>query len=102
MEKKRFREALLEKREFIYTLELVPGRGSRGKTQDEILRLAEDVACSRLVHALSVTDNPGGHPALSPDAIGLEISYLGIETFSKKRKILRGGSTLFRWKPERG
>jgi methylenetetrahydrofolate reductase (NADPH) len=79
MEKKRFREALLEKREFIYTLELVPGRGSRGKTQDKILKLAEDVARSRLVHALSVTDNPGGHPALSPDVIGLEISHLGID-----------------------
>jgi len=37
MEKNRFKEALLDKREFIYTLELVPGRGSRGKTQDDIL-----------------------------------------------------------------
>lgn len=79
MGKKRFREALLEKKEFVYTLELVPGRGSRGKTQDEILRLAEQVARTRLVHALSVTDNPGGHPALSPDVIGLEISRLGID-----------------------
>jgi len=79
MEEKRFREALLEKRAFVYTLELVPGRGSRGKTQDQILRLAEEVARSRLVHALSITDNPGGHPALSPDVIGLEISRLGID-----------------------
>ena len=78
-ERKRFREALLGKEEFVYTLELVPGRGSRGKTQDEILRLAEQVAQSKLVHALSVTDNPGGHPALSPDVIGLEISHLGID-----------------------
>jgi hypothetical protein len=30
MEKNRFKEALLEKKEYIYTLELVPGRGSRG------------------------------------------------------------------------
>jgi len=78
-ERKRFREALLGEEEFVYTLELVPGRGSRGKTQDEILRLAEQVAESKLVHALSVTDNPGGHPALSPDVIGLEISHLGID-----------------------
>ena len=41
MEEKRFKEALLEKRAFVYTLELVPGRGLRGKTQDKILRLAE-------------------------------------------------------------
>ena len=79
MEKNRCKEDLLEKKEFIYTLELVPGRGSRGKTQDNILRLAEEVAQSKLVHALSVTDNPGGHPALSPDVIGLEISRLGID-----------------------
>ena len=80
MEKNRFKEALLEKKEFIYTLELVPGRGSRGKTQDDILRMAEQAAKSRLVHAVSVTDNPGGHPALSPDVIGLEISRLGIDS----------------------
>src|SRR4030043_2377008 len=79
MERKRFREALLGREEFVYTLELVPGRGSRGKTQDEILRLAEEVARTRLIHALSLTDNPGGPPALSPDVIGLEISRLGID-----------------------
>ena len=44
MEKNRFKEAVLEKKEFIYTLELVPGRGSRGKTQDDILRMAEQAA----------------------------------------------------------
>ena len=79
MEENRFREILLSKREFIYTLELIPGRGSRGKTQDDVLRMAEKVAKSRLVHAVSLTDNPGGHPALSPNVIGLEISRLGID-----------------------
>jgi methylenetetrahydrofolate reductase (NADPH) len=78
-EQKRFKEALLEKKEFIYTLELVPGRGSRGKTQDDILAIAGRAAKSNLVHAVSITDNPGGHPALSPDVIGLEISRLGID-----------------------
>jgi hypothetical protein len=66
MEKNRFKEALLERREFIYTLELVPGRGSRGKTQDDILRIAERAAQSRLVHAVSITDDPGSRPALCP------------------------------------
>lgn len=79
MEKNRFRQTVLEKKEFIYTLELVPGRGSRGKNQDDILRLAEQVAKAKLVHAVSITDNPGGHPALSPDVIGLEISRLGVD-----------------------
>jgi len=79
LEENRFKETLLKKKEFIYTLELVPGRGSRGKTQDEIIRIAEKAAKSRLIHALTITDNPGGHPALSPDVIGLEISRLGID-----------------------
>src|SRR4030042_4451563 len=79
MEKNRFKEALLERNEFVYTLELVPGRGSRGKTQDDMLKIAEKAAKSNLVHAVSITDNPGGHPALSPDVIGLEISHLGID-----------------------
>ncbi len=73
-----FQKTLLEKKEFVYTLELVPGRGSRGKTQDDVLRLAEETARSGLIHAVSLTDNPGGRPALSPEALGLEIARLGI------------------------
>ena len=65
--------------EFVYTLELVPGRGSRGKTQDEVLRIAEQAAHGRLINAVSLTDNPGGHPTLFPDVIGLEICRLGID-----------------------
>ena len=79
MENNRFKEALLERKEFIYTLELIPGRGSRGKTQDEVIGIAEKAAKAKLVHALSITDNPGGHPALSPNMLGLEISRLGID-----------------------
>lgn len=76
---KRFAELLADRNEFIYTVELVPGRGSRGKNQNEVLRLAQDLARGRLVHALSVTDNPGGHPALSPDVVGFEICRMGID-----------------------
>ncbi len=74
-----FRDLLARRDRFIYTVELVPGRGSRGKTQDELLHLAELAARGGLVHALSVTDNPGGHPALAPDVIGLEICRMGID-----------------------
>ena len=79
MEKNRFKEALLGRKEFVYTLELVPGRGSRGKTQDDLLKIVEKAAGARLVHAVSITDNPGGHPALSPNVIGLEVSRLGVD-----------------------
>lgn len=44
-----------------------------------MLALAEKAARGGLVHALSVTDNPGGHPALAPDVIGVEICRMGIE-----------------------
>ena len=81
-----FQEAVLEKKEFVYTLELVPGRGARGKTQDQILGLAEKAIQGKLVHALSITDNPGGHPALSPDVIGLGICRLGINPIFRTRQ----------------
>ncbi len=76
---RRFADILADRSQFIYTVELVPGRGSRGKTQDDVLRLAQDLATRGIVHALSVTDNPGGHPALSPDVVGLEICRMGID-----------------------
>lgn len=72
-----FREAL-NKKEFIYTLELVPGRGSRGKTQDEVLSLAERAARGKRIHTVTITDNPGGHPALFPNVIGREICQMGM------------------------
>lgn len=75
----RFRQAMARPDHFVRTLELVPGRGSRGKTQDEALRTAAQAARGGLIHAVSVTDNPGGNPALFPDIIGLEICRLGID-----------------------
>ncbi len=78
-DKNRFKEAMQQPEQFVFTLELVPGRGSRGKTQDEVLRTAEEAASGSLIDAVSLTDNPGGHPTLFPDVIGLEICRLGIE-----------------------
>ncbi len=75
----RFKEALTQSDRFIYTVELVPGRGSRGKSQEQVLRFAEEAAKGGLVHGLSVTDNPGGHPTLAPDVIGEEICKLGVD-----------------------
>ena len=79
MSRNNFQELLLARDRFIYTVELVPGRGSRGKTQDEVLRLATEAARGGRVHALSVTDNPGGHPTLAPDVIGVEVCRMGID-----------------------
>jgi methylenetetrahydrofolate reductase (NADPH) len=75
----RFKETLLRRDQFIYTVELVPGRGARGKVQDDILALADKAVHGGLVHALSITDNPGGHPTLAPEVIGVEIRRMGID-----------------------
>ena len=78
MDPNRFKEALVEKREFVYTLELVPGRGARGKAVQETMSIAEKAIKGKLIHALSITDNAGGHPALFPNVLGREICNLGM------------------------
>ncbi len=70
-------KALLAK-EFVYTLELVPGRGARGKIVEDTMRMAEKAVKGKLIHALSITDNAGGHPALFPNVLGREICALGM------------------------
>ncbi len=77
MEANRFRRAL-ENKEFVYTLELVPGRGARGKTLEEAMGIAAKAVKGNLIHALSITDNAGGHPALFPNVLGREICDLGM------------------------
>ncbi len=67
------------KDEFSYTFELVPSRSSKGKKIDFILNFAGKAANDKVIKALSITDNAGGNPALSPMAMGREIKSLGIE-----------------------
>ncbi|NWF55773.1 MAG: methylenetetrahydrofolate reductase C-terminal domain-containing protein [Syntrophaceae bacterium] len=78
MSPNRFREALLEKKQFVYTLELVPGRGAKGKILEEAMKIAEKAVKGNLIHALSITDNAGGHPALFPNVLGREICGMGM------------------------
>ncbi|HUV49639.1 MAG TPA: methylenetetrahydrofolate reductase C-terminal domain-containing protein [Anaerolineae bacterium] len=78
-EKNRFKESLLNKNVFAITCELVPGRGSRGRVQDNLLAFAEKAALGGKIQALSITENAGGHPALSPGVLGKEILKLGID-----------------------
>ena len=83
-----FRDSVLNKDEFTITYELVPGRGSGGKRLEKILRFAELAKVDGRIKSLSITDNPGGHPALSPTSLGLDIQSMGIEPllhFSLKR-----------------
>ena len=84
-----FRDSLLNNDEFTITYELVPGRGSGGKRLEKILQLAESARDDGRIKAFSITDNPGGHPALSPTSLGLDIQALGLSPllhFSLKDK----------------
>jgi methylenetetrahydrofolate reductase (NADPH) len=64
---------------FSITWELVPGRGAVEKAQEGLIDTAARAAASGRVHALTITDNPGGSPALAAEMIGAEIQRLGIE-----------------------
>ena len=75
--------------EFTMTYELVPGQGFGGKEVERLLTFAEQARADGRIKALSITDNPGGNPALAPVAIGSELLQLGIEPlihFSLKDK----------------
>ena len=64
---------------FVVTLELVPARESFGQRTDTLVEIAKDAFTDRRVSAVSITDNPGGNPALSPDVLGAEIFKQGMD-----------------------
>ncbi len=74
-----FRQALLSPDVFCVTWEQIPGRGAVEKQQDDALANARRAAADGKIHAISVTDNPGGNPALSTGMLCTEIKRLGIE-----------------------
>ncbi len=75
----RYQASLLDPEIFSITWELVPGRGAREKDQEALLAAAAQAAKGGRVHALTITDNPGGNPAISAEMLGVEVSKLGIE-----------------------
>ena len=73
------RESLLSG-EFVVTCEFVPGRGKEGASLDAALLFARDTAGSiPKIHAVSLTDNPGGNTAMIPDALAPEILKTGLD-----------------------
>ena len=75
----RLKEAL-ENGEFVITLELIPGRGAHEETQKKAIAEAERIYQTGRVHAISITDNPGGNPALLADSVAQELQSKGIPT----------------------
>lgn len=73
------REAI-QRGEFVITCEFVPGRGKEGAAVEAAIEFARDAAASGFkIHAVSLTDNPGGNPAILPDALAPEIQKHGYD-----------------------
>ena len=68
------------KGEFVVSCEFVPGRGKSGPAIDAAAAFARDSKASGMgVHAVSLTDNPGGNPAILPDVVASEIQNEGMD-----------------------
>jgi methylenetetrahydrofolate reductase (NADPH) len=74
-----FRHSLAARDEFTVTFELVPGRSGRSREYSRTLEFARQAAADGRLRAVSITENAGGHPALSPEVLGLEIRALGLD-----------------------
>ena len=74
-----YERSLRDPRIFSVSWELVPGRGAFEKSQENVITTTERAAKGNRVHALTITDNPGGSPALAAEMLGAELSRLGIE-----------------------
>ncbi len=79
MAENRFKESLYDKNTMSVTWELVPGRGAKETPQEKAMTAAEQAVKGGRIHALTITDNPGGNPAILADELGKEIFKLGIE-----------------------
>ncbi len=75
----KYRDSLLDKSRFSVEWEVVPGRGSFEKAQENFIRKAEQAAAYDKIDCLTITDNPGGNPSISSEFMGAEVKKLGIE-----------------------
>jgi methylenetetrahydrofolate reductase (NADPH) len=75
----KFHESLLNDEIFSVTWELVPGRGAFERDQMALMASVELAARGGRVHALTITDNPGGNPAISAEMLANELKRLDIE-----------------------
>ncbi|MEW6078964.1 MAG: methylenetetrahydrofolate reductase C-terminal domain-containing protein [Thermodesulfobacteriota bacterium] len=74
-----FEADLADPGHFVITLELVPKAESGGRSVDTVKNLALAARQDGRLSAVSITDNPGGNPSLSPDALGEEIMAMGMD-----------------------
>ena len=96
-----FRRSLFDPEQFTLTFELVPSRGGHSKGHTRLMELARAAAADGRLQAVSITENAGGHPALSPEVLGQEIQALGLEVINhfscKDKNRNQMESLLFGW-----
>lgn len=75
------KEAIINPNVFAITWEQIPGRGALETSQEEAMENARRAVSKGKgkLHGVSVTDNPGGNPAISTEMLCTEIKKLGIE-----------------------
>lgn len=73
------RNAMLDPNVFCVVWEQIPGPGAFELRQELALENARKAARSGLVSAISITDNPGGNPAIATDVLCAEIQRSGVE-----------------------
>lgn len=73
------KQKILDPDTFCITWEQIPGRGAFEMQQEGLIENARRAAQREKIHAVSVTDNPGGNPAISTEILCTEIKKLGIE-----------------------
>ena len=74
-----FKNAMLDPDRFCLVWEQIPGPGAFEMRQEGVLINARKAAQSGIVSAISITDNPGGNPAIATDILCAEILNTGIE-----------------------
>jgi methylenetetrahydrofolate reductase (NADPH) len=75
----RFKNAMLDPDKFCLVWEQIPGPGAFEMRQEQVLENARRAARSGIVCAISITDNPGGNPAIATDILCAEIKKAGID-----------------------
>jgi methylenetetrahydrofolate reductase (NADPH) len=68
---------LIESNAFVHGVELVTSRGLLQIEGEKINRFAHEIMDSDLVDFISITDNPGGNPMMSPECIGAQFLEKG-------------------------
>ncbi len=74
-----FKNAMTDPDKFCLVWEQIPGPGAFETRQESVLENARRAARSGMVCAMSITDNPGGNPAIATDILCAEIKKSGID-----------------------